>query len=312
MLKPSESARAGLVFTVAILANLLYQLVLSLILQATGTGLTDNFWVFLLVQTLLPVVVILGVFLYVRRGRTCEEKSVFSLRPPAHRADWGWAVALGLSVCFFSGFLSNLFSLGLEKVGIPNPMSSMPTSDSAFGMILFIVVMAVLPALSEEFVFRGAFVGFARNLGTAAVCLSSGALFALMHMNVHQMLNAFLVGALLALVTLRSGSVWPAVLIHFLNNLTTIVLELLTESLKIPSLFWGFTVLDVVLAVLGGAVCALALRTYLRRRSAVEVVYREGMAPLPVGGRLELWLAAGPGVLAALVFTVVNTVAAAL
>ena len=305
----SEHARGGLVFSVAIAANIVFQLFAGFLLSAFGVTLTESFPAFLIVQTLLPVCVFAATYWYVgTTGATFQ--SAFSVRKPSRSADWAVAVGLGLAVCFFSGFLSNLVSAGLTAVGIPNSLSGIPVGENLFELILFFIVMAILPALSEEFVFRGALISFSRTSGTAACCLASGALFALMHMNLHQMLNAFLVGSLLALMTMRSGSIFPAVIVHFLNNVTTIVQEMVNAFVNLPSVFLGFSALDLGLAAAGAVYCAVVLRFYLRRSNCLDLRYEPEDRAVPAGTRRDFWLAAAFGIALAVVLTVANIVSA--
>ena len=65
MFSNTEKTRAGMVFTVSVLANLVFQLVASVVIQALKTDLNTNFTAFLFVQLLLPAAVFGGVFFYV-------------------------------------------------------------------------------------------------------------------------------------------------------------------------------------------------------------------------------------------------------
>jgi sodium transport system permease protein len=79
--------------------------------------------------------------------------------------------------------------------------------------------LVVLPAVCEELAFRGLILtGLRRRYRPWAAVGLSSFLFALYHMNVFQLLPTFLLGVVLALLTVRSGSVYPAMLFHFLHN----------------------------------------------------------------------------------------------
>lgn len=88
--------------------------------------------------------------------------------------------------------------------------------ESGWQLLLGLVV---LPAVCEELTFRGFILGgLRRRFGPWGAVGLSSFLFALYHFNVFQFLPAFVLGAVLALVTLRSGSVVPAMLFHLLHN----------------------------------------------------------------------------------------------
>jgi sodium transport system permease protein len=94
-----------------------------------------------------------------------------------------------------------------------------------------ILALVVLPALCEELAFRGFILsGLRRYFKPWSAIWLGSFLFALYHMNVFQFLPTFLLGAILALVTIRSGSIWPAVLFHLLHN------GLLVASVWLPQM----------------------------------------------------------------------------
>jgi sodium transport system permease protein len=99
--------------------------------------------------------------------------------------------------------------------------------DNKWGAVL---VFAVLPSLCEELAFRGFILSGLRRRFTPwnAIWLSSF-MFALYPMNVFQFLPTFLLGAVLGLLTVRSGSIWPAVLFHLLHNGLLVVSTWLTD-----------------------------------------------------------------------------------
>jgi sodium transport system permease protein len=84
---------------------------------------------------------------------------------------------------------------------------------------LHLLVFGLMPAVFEELAFRGFILsGLRRRLGPGSAILVSSCLFALYHMNVFQVLPAFLLGLVLALLAVWSGSVLPGMLFHCLYN----------------------------------------------------------------------------------------------
>ncbi|HLN28080.1 MAG TPA: ABC transporter permease subunit/CPBP intramembrane protease [Gemmataceae bacterium] len=84
---------------------------------------------------------------------------------------------------------------------------------------LYLVVFALLPAICEELAFRGFILsGLRRRFAPWTAILMSSFLFAIYHMNVFQALPAFILGVVLSLLTIQSGSTLPAMLLHLLYN----------------------------------------------------------------------------------------------
>jgi len=83
----------------------------------------------------------------------------------------------------------------------------------------YMLVFALLPALCEEIAFRGFILsGMLKRFRPRTAVLLTSFLFALFHMNVFQILPAFFLGVVLGLLTIRSRSLLPAILFHFLHN----------------------------------------------------------------------------------------------
>ena len=67
----------------------------------------------------------------------------------------------------------------------------------------------------EELLFRGALrSGMKRDLSPAKTVLWQGFLFAAIHASIYRIVPTFTLGALFAVITLRSRSVIPAILVH--------------------------------------------------------------------------------------------------
>lgn len=86
-------------------------------------------------------------------------------------------------------------------------------------LLVMLLVFAVLPSICEELVFRGFLLaGLRQAFSPAAVLLIVGVIFGLFHVNVEKIPIVSLLGILLAFLCLRSGSIYPAMLVHLANN----------------------------------------------------------------------------------------------
>lgn len=81
------------------------------------------------------------------------------------------------------------------------------------------LLMVVAAPLAEEFVFRGIMLrGLALRYGARRGLWLSASLFALAHLYPINLPTTFAAGLLLGWLLLRTGSVWPGVFAHALNN----------------------------------------------------------------------------------------------
>ncbi len=138
------------------------------------------------------------------------------------------------------GELNSLFIRLLQMLGYEQSPINLPDL-TGWKLLPAIFVIAVLPAIFEELLFRGILTGGMRKSGWG--CLPSvllcGALFSVFHTNPAQTVYQFVCGACFALVAWRCGSVLPTVLAHFLNNAYILILEacgvsVLPLAVKIP------------------------------------------------------------------------------
>ncbi len=134
-------------------------------------------------------------------------------------------LAVLLQFGLFSLSRANTEFIGLleREFGYTMSASSLPSLEG-WNIVPVILVVAVLPAVFEEGIFRGLMLGPMKKLSTPVAVLLSGALFALYHQSPAQTVYQFCCGCAFALIAVRAGSVLPTVLSHFLNNAFIIVL----------------------------------------------------------------------------------------
>lgn len=95
------------------------------------------------------------------------------------------------------------------------------------GLPLLLLCLAVAPAICEELLCRGTLLaGLRRGLGPVGAVLISSFLFAVLHLSPYRFLPQFSAGVILALLTLRSGSLVPAMLLHALHNTGMVLLAM--------------------------------------------------------------------------------------
>jgi membrane protease YdiL (CAAX protease family) len=90
---------------------------------------------------------------------------------------------------------------------------------------LVLLNIAVVPAFCEELLFRGyALRSFQKSWGVAAAIIVTGAIFGFFHLEPTNFFPLAGIGILLAYVTWITQSVYPAMVAHFVNNGTSILI----------------------------------------------------------------------------------------
>ncbi|MBR4443877.1 MAG: CPBP family intramembrane metalloprotease [Clostridia bacterium] len=97
--------------------------------------------------------------------------------------------------------------------------------DTAFSYWLMTIYAALLAPLIEEYVFRGVLLEGLRKYGERFAVVSAAVIFGLAHGNLMQFLPAVLIGWFLGYVRMKTGSWGVCVLLHALNNVTSLALD---------------------------------------------------------------------------------------
>jgi membrane protease YdiL (CAAX protease family) len=148
-----------------------------------------------------------------------------------------------------------------------------------------IILLAVIPAFVEELLFRGVILSALSPYCKGVALVISAVLFGLMHQNVGQLLFAMLSGLVLGALYLHSRSLWPCVLLHFLNNLLTLLGSALYAFL--PAVSARRVVLGTTLLLVGLGFACLA-RLLIRHNGEATPPREAPDEGLPVLRRLSL------------------------
>ncbi len=143
---------------------------------------------------------------------------IFPIKPKLTKKPIGYTIFVFGICLLFNIILNMLFPWCNDLFG-----SETVIYESTTDMILHFVQVAVLPAILEEFAFRGVCITCLRPMGTRFAVVASAMIFGLSHLNPTQSLFAFLFGLLIGGAFVATGSVWPGVLVHFLNNAISVI-----------------------------------------------------------------------------------------
>lgn len=132
------------------------------------------------------------------------------------------------------GLLSLLFGYALVPMmlfvnNLTSLFSTNYVQDSvqeliAYPFVVQLLIIAVLPACVEEFVFRGLIYHSYRKNGILGAAVLSGLVFGLMHLNINQLSYALLMGIVFALLVEATGSMYSSMLAHFAANSYSIIM----------------------------------------------------------------------------------------
>ncbi len=130
----------------------------------------------------------------------------------------GIAILMGIAVYILNIFVSNFFYSLIKSLGYKGGSSITEGAYPIWLLFINLVCTAVLPAICEETAHRGLVLKGLSPLGRKRAIIISSMLFGLAHMNIQQFFYATLIGFLLGYVASTCDSIYPAMIIHFMNN----------------------------------------------------------------------------------------------
>jgi uncharacterized protein len=155
-------------------------------------------------------------------------------RLKAHRAMALWVFPLIVASMFTAWLMLSTMAVIDESwfysyVEYSSEMFSMIEDAAGIELLLILISIVILAPVVEEYVFRGLLLSnWSAKWGNTKAVLFSSIIFGILHMDPF---GAFLMGMVLCLIYLKTGSLLLVILIHFLNNGLAMVLSFTAPGL---------------------------------------------------------------------------------
>lgn len=141
------------------------------------------------------------------------------------------------SMVTFPGFMSDFetFLRASEKETAQITHSFIYAPDVPV-LVINLFIIAVIPAIAEEFFFRGALQGILsqwfRNYHVAIIITAF--IFSLIHFQFFTFLPRFFLGMVFGYLMYFSGNIWIPILAHFINNAAAVIVYYFITSGSLP------------------------------------------------------------------------------
>jgi uncharacterized protein len=252
---PAWAPLAALVcaFVVATIAYLL----IAAVVEAGGGNVTSSGPPGLVISATLvqDIALIAAAFLFAgiwARGLT---PASFGLRPVAVGPAIGWTLLTW-------GAFFVLTAIYIQAVGEPDQQEltrDLAEEDSVAALVGYGVLLAFVAPLTEELFFRGFVFGVLREkIGAIGGALATGVVFGLVHVAgspIETVGVLIILGVLLCLLYLKTGSLLPCIALHALNNAISFAV---TKDIPVGG---------AILLVVGSAAAAVAVAAAVMQRS---------------------------------------------
>jgi len=143
-----------------------------------------------------------------------------------------------LSVTFLSfvlNFLTTETGSG-QGLSIYYPSSGNATFPE---ILTSIIALAVIPALIEELLIRGAIFSLYEKRGTLTAILVSSLSFAMLHTTPDALLSSFAAAVAYGFLVYITGSIWSGVFAHLVSNVYSILVTILAANYTF-NLYWNY------------------------------------------------------------------------
>lgn len=285
------SAAAGL----CIMAFYILQVAVFTVIEVFGlTGAyNDNLLFQNAINSVISIICLFGPFLVAMLVMKKQQKRILACFGPPYANSLLWlAVPAGFAICMAGNIATGWFITLVEGAGVTLTAPAAAVPGDPAGIAFHIIQIAVVPALIEEFALRGVVMQPLRRYGDTFAVIASSIIFALMHGNLIQAPFALIAGIGLGYFVISTGSIWTGVIIHFLNNLFSVIITLVQSNTE-QSVDFAYT-LTLSIALVVGLGCVVAYRF-----AGSRYRFRRTVLPLRLGQKTAAYAFTVPMVIAA-------------
>ncbi|MCR5743173.1 MAG: CPBP family intramembrane metalloprotease [Lachnospiraceae bacterium] len=123
----------------------------------------------------------------------------------------------------------------ISMLFVENALTDVTVEITANSFWLNLLFIAVMPAVSEEFAFRGVFFHSLKDKGIVFAAVISALLFGLMHLNFNQLSYTFVIGIAMAFAVYATGSIFGGMIVHFILNSNSVIMMALLNHILAES-----------------------------------------------------------------------------
>ncbi|HBL84954.1 MAG: hypothetical protein A2Y17_06945 [Clostridiales bacterium GWF2_38_85] len=147
------------------------------------------------------------------------------------------------------GFLSSIILAPITSI-LPTMESTNEYFRSPLAIILTVIQIALIPAIFEEWLFRGMLLKHLLPMNRSAAIIISGIMFGMMHQNPTQAVFAAIFGMLLGVVYVNSGcNIWLTMLIHFINNAYSLFTAYIYDKFPMGSVQYWWSEIPIYICI---------------------------------------------------------------
>ena len=189
------------------------------------------------------------------------------------------ALCIIISLTTLLSFISfnNLFLMFLEKLGCDTQSSTGSYIENIWDLLISLFVLAVMPAICEEVLFRGVCANGLKEKGKWFSIIVSAVLFMIVHLGLSQSIYQVILGIIFAYVLYITKSLWYTIIMHFFNNAFVLIVTYFTKSNSQTPTFdttWEY-ILPFIILFIGGVAVFFLLKLLKIQVNKLEPQHEE-------------------------------------
>ncbi|MBZ9685010.1 CPBP family intramembrane metalloprotease [Clostridium estertheticum] len=166
-------------------------------------------------------------------------------------------VFAAIMIIAFRLIFDNSLTFWVSRISMPDFING-AFEELTVSPIKLILSAAVIAPIYEEIIFRGILLkGMSKKINPTIALVVSALFFAVVHLNVPQGINAFLLGLVIGFIYLTTDSIYLSIFAHFINNLLALSVSSSFAliggkyALEIHGMFFILGVILLVIACMG-------------------------------------------------------------
>ena len=264
----------------------------SMVLKLVNSGAIPYTYtvqqVFQILYTLLTILVPFAIGAYFVK-KVQKRDQLLLLDKPKSGILFVEAIGIGVMAIVIANFVTAFVVQLFEQNGVTFDSYKPESPTSGYQLAWMLLSNAIVPALVEEFALRGVMLQSLRKYGDAFAVIASAILFGIMHGNMTQAPFAFILGAVLAILVIMTGSLWTSMAVHLINNTYSVLMNTLFD--RGDDLLTSMVTVSVnTLALIYGAIALVYLFGLHRGKEGIKARYQPG-GPAKEGIRTWRWQA---------------------
>lgn len=218
-----DSVTGGLAFSAATVTYILASFIAGIIISAASLGQGTDGYIY--VSYLAAPIAIAASCAFILRFRKVGIRQVVQFKCKPKYYVIGLMLVFGL--LFSLDWVNTAAVKFFELFGYKQRAAENYLPDLSGGLIVpALIVIALLPSVFEELLFRGVILNSCeQSAGSVRSVFIVGFCFSLFHCSPEQTVYQFIAGCVFSFIAVRSRSILPSAVMHFINNSLIVILS---------------------------------------------------------------------------------------